>query len=307
MKVVITGASGMIGRSIVKELSGRKISLTCLSRLEQSDGRNGVRWLTGDLSVDGVAEQILEDQDAVVHLAHDTIPLSVGADILSVLQRNIYPTLKLIGAARKRTRAIHIIYLSSGGAIYGEPVVAKQPSRETDRCEPLTEYGIQKLIIERYLQVASMAGGVRCTVLRVSNAYGAVLNPDRMQGLIGTSVARVQQRQPLRLIGDPDNVRDYIHVTDIASAVRLALQHPSTFDIFNIGSGIGSSVLEVLDMISRIGECNSPVEVKEVRCSNLLASWNVLDISKAKAELDWSPTISLEAGIQAMFSKELAK
>lgn len=307
MKIAITGASGLIGQRIVEELSGGDFRLTCLSRREQADSRNGVRWLTGDLAVDGVAEQILDDQDVVVHLAHETTPLSVAADPISGLQAGISPTLKLIGAAKKCARAPHIIYLSSGGAIYGESVVAKQPSRETDRCEPLTEYGIQKLVIERYLHSAAMAGGLRCTVLRVSNAYGALLNPNRMQGLIGTSVARILQGQPLRLIGNPDNVRDYVHVTDIASAVRLALQHSGAFGIFNVGSGMGYSVLEVLDMISRIGGSDSPVEVQEVRGSNLLASRNVLDITKARAELGWSPTISLEAGIHAMFAVESAK
>ena len=307
MKIAITGASGLIGQRIVEELSGGDFRLTCLSRREQADSRNGVKWLTGDLAVDGVAERILDDQDVVVHLAHETTPLSVAADPISGLQSGISPTLKLIGAARKYARAPHIIYLSSGGAIYGESVVAKQPSRETDRCEPLTEYGIQKLVIERYLHSAAMAGGPRCTVLRVSNAYGALLNPNRMQGLIGTSVARILQGQPLRLIGNPDNVRDYVHVTDIASAVRLALQHSDAFGIFNVGSGLGYTVLEVLDMISRIRGSDSPVEVQEVRGSNLLASRNVLDITKARAELGWSPTISLEAGIHAMFTVESAK
>lgn len=307
MKISITGASGLIGQQIVDELYGSDFRLTCLSRREPSDSRNGVKWLTGDLAVDGVAERILYDQDVLIHLAHETTPLSVAADPISGLQRGISPTLKLIGAAKKCARAPHFIYLSSGGAIYGESVLAKQPSRETDRCEPLTEYGIQKLAIERYLHSAAIAGGLRSTLLRVSNAYGALLNPNRMQGLIGTSVARVLQGQPLRLIGNPCNVRDYVHVKDIASAVRLALQHSGPFGIFNVGSGIGHSVLEILDIISRIGGCDSPTEVQEVPGSNLLASRNVLDITKARAELGWFPKISLETGIQAMFAVESAK
>lgn len=307
MNIAITGASGLIGQRIVEELSGDDFRLTCLSRRERANSRNVIKWLTGDLAVDGVAERILDDQDMVVHVAHETTPLSVAADPVSGLNASIAPTLKLISAAKKCTRSPHIIYLSSGGAIYGESVVAKRPSRETDRCEPLTEYGIQKLVIERYLHSAAMAGGPRCTVLRVSNAYGGLLNPNRMQGLIGTSVARVLQGLPLRLIGNPDNVRDYVHVADIASAVRLALQHSCTFGIFNVGSGMGHSVLEVLDMISRIGGSDPPVEVQEVHGSNLLASRNVLDITKARAELGWSPTISLEAGIHGMFTVESAK
>lgn len=302
MKVAITGASGLIGHRIVEELSGSNFQLTCLTRRKQTHQCNNVKWLTGDLVSDGIAEKILDDQDVVVHLAHETMPLLVAADPISGLQEAVSPTMRLIEAAKKCKRAPHIIYLSSGGAIYGESVLSKKPSCETDRCEPLTEYGIQKLVIERYLHSAAMAGVLRCTVMRVSNAYGALLNPNRMQGLIGTSVTRMLRGQPLRMIGNPNNVRDYVHVKDIASAVGMALQHSGAFRIFNIGSGTGYSVLEVLDMISRIGGSSCPVEVQEVSGSNLLASWNVLDIKKAKLELGWSPSISLDAGIRAMFA-----
>jgi UDP-glucose 4-epimerase len=307
VKVAITGATGLIGQKIVEELFERGFALTCLSRREQVNAPEGIKWQVGDLAVDGVAEQIVDGQDVVVHLAHATVPLSVAANPLDGLQAGIVPTLKLIAAAKRCPSSPRIIYLSSGGAIYGEAVFADQLCRETDRCEPLTEYGIQKLVIERYLHSMAMAGGVRSTVLRVSNAYGALLNPNRMQGLIGTSVARMLQGQSLRLIGSPHNVRDYVHVTDIASAVSCSLQHSADFGIFNIGSGMGYTVLEVMDMISRIGGGGAPVEVQDVRGSNLLASRNVLDVAKAKAELGWSPTISLEAGIRSMFEASSAK
>lgn len=302
MKIAITGASGLIGHKLVEKLQSEDFYLTCLSRHQRQEEDSSTKWLIGDLRVDGVATSLVQDQDVIIHLAHETTPLSVIADPLESLQVGLYPTLKLIQAVKQCSTTPHIIYLSSGGAIYGEGSVVKRPSREIDICEPLTEYGIQKLAIERYLHSAAQTGDLRCTVLRVSNAYGALLDPNRMQGLVGTSVARVLRGQPLRLIGNPNNVRDYIYITDIMSAIGHVILNPNTFEIFNIGSGIGHSVLEVLDTISRISGNHYPIEIQEVPGSSLLTSWNVLDISKAREKLGWAPAISLDVGIESMFS-----
>lgn len=304
MKIAVTGATGLIGHHVVDGLAHDGLSLSCLTRREPpSEGRKNVRWLRGDLSRDEIAAQLLEEQDVVIHLANETVPLSASTDPVSGLQMAALPTLKLLEAVKRGARTPHLIYFSSGGAIYGEPVAPGQPFRESDRCEPLTEYGIQKLFIERMLHRAALAGDVRCTVLRVSNAYGAPLDSQRVQGLIGTSVTRIKQGQPLRLIGNPANVRDYVHLADLLEATRLALRHPGTFEVFNIGSGEGHSVREVIDTIVTVSRRPSPgVETMDVSGSQLLSSWSVLDITKARKNLGWTPKVSLRAGIESMYS-----
>ena len=300
MKLAITGASGLIGRRIIREFSCGDFELTCLSRNKQPNDNNYVKWFTGDLSVDGVAEELLKDQQVLIHLAHETKPLSVSGRVSHDLHNSIAPSLKLIQAIKARSKPLHMIYFSSGGAIYGEPIVPNRPNYETDRCHPPTEYGIQKLVIERYLHSASKVGDLRCTILRVSNVYGELLDSNRMQGLIGTSVTRALAGKPLRLIGNPHNVRDYIHLSDVMSVLKQVICHNGVFDIFNIGSGLGYSVLDVLNIILKVTGNNCNIETLQIPGDTLLPLWNVLDITKVMKEFKWCPTISLEAGIQSL-------
>lgn len=302
MRVAVTGGSGLIGRAIVDILKIEGVSITSLSRHEQPESSDAIKWVKGDLNTTGVAESLVENQDVIIHLAHDNTPLSANSDFVAGLESGVFPTLRLISAVIKSTHPPHIIFVSSGGAVYGEATLVHRPSRETDRCEPVMAYGIQKLTIERYLHNAAKCGAIRSTVLRVSNAYGDLLDPNRIQGIIGTSISRVIEGKTLRLIGNPHNIRDYVHISDIARAVSLSLRLTSDFEIFNIGSGVGHSVLEVLKKIALIGGNNSHIEVAEVAGSNLLPSWCVLDVNKAHDQLSWEACISLDEGISSMFA-----
>jgi len=304
MRIAVTGATGLIGRTVVERLVGAGVALTCLARHGVPQTTAGIKWLQGDLNKEGVAERVVANQDVIIHLAHDSTPLTATSDLIADVQSGIFPTLRLLCAAMHADHVPHIIYVSSGGAVYGEAACPDRLSRETDNCAPVMVYGIQKLMIERYLHGAARNGALRATVLRVSNAYGALLDPDRMQGLIGTSVSRIMAGKSLRLIGNPRNVRDYVHVHDIAAAILKSFRLASDFEIINIGSGVGHTVLEVLRKISQLGGNDSPIEITEVVGSDLLPSWCVLDVNKARELLDWEAGISLDEGISLMFAND---
>jgi len=303
MRILITGAQGLIGRAVVKGLVSEGLSLTCLSRREIPKSTNGVRWIKGDLVEQGVAEKVIEGQDAIVHLAHDSTPLTTSSDLIADARRSLFPSLQLIQAIVQSGHKPHVIYLSSGGAVYGGSAKDRRRYHETDVCAPVMAYGIQKLTVERYLHYAAENGSLRSTVLRVSNAYGDLLPAERMQGLIGTSISRILTGKPLRLIGNPLNVRDYVHISDVVAAVRKALNLVCDFEIINIGSGIGYSVIDVLELISRVSGNGVPILREEVAGSGLLPNWCVLDVSKARNILAWEANVSLEDGIAAMFAK----
>lgn len=307
MRVAVTGAMGLIGRAVVKSLSCDDISLTCLSRSEVPETTDGVRWLRGDLNNQEIAEELVAGQNIVIHLAHDSTPLTTSMNLISDVQRSLFPSLRLIQAIAASGNKPHVIYLSSGGALYGCTAGNDStPFREIDACAPVMSYGIQKITTERYLHNAAENNILRATILRVSNAYGELLPSERMQGLIGTSISRVLQGQPLRLIGDPQNVRDFVHINDIVIALRKTLQLTSDFEIINIGSGEGHSVFEVLKIISQIAGCKAPMLSEEVAGSKLLPNWCVLDVSKARNLLGWEAHITLNDGIAAMFAKARA-
>lgn len=301
MKIGVTGANGLLGRSIVGALQQLpKMEIRALVRqLPRVEGHPRTDWLLGDLARPEDCRAFVADLDVVLHCAHKNSPLTSDGDWAQDARLNLIPTLNLLGAIEGAKRCPHLIYPSSGGAVYGLSR-ACAPFRESDPCLPENSYGIQKLAVERYLRVFAERELLTATVLRIGNAYGWLLAPDRSQGFIGTAINRVLHGQPVRLIGDPHNVRDYVYVDDILSAVLKVLEGRRGFEIFNIGSGVGASVMDILALIERkIGE-PPLVHVETVVGAYRLPPWCVLDITAANQQLGWHPHVSLEEGIVRM-------
>ncbi len=302
MRIAITGAAGLIGCAAQKALmqaGGHELTLLYRNTLPDTD--TPAQWIKGDLTDVAVCDALVQGQEVIMHLAHEGTPLMRGKDLVADAVVNLLPSLQLLQAIEKNGCCPHIIYISSGGAVYGT-TFDHHPSREDDPCTPSLIYGIQKLTIEHYLRAAADKGILRATVLRVSNAYGALLPPLRMQGLIGTSVSRATMGLPLRLFGNPENIRDYVHVADVAQALVLALKHAHPFDIFNIGSGKKTSVIEILGLIRKISGSDLPIQSEELPENQTLPDCCLLDVSKAEQKLGWHARLRLEEGIRAMFS-----
>ena len=164
--------------------------------------------------------------------------------------------------------------------------------RETDVCAPLSSYGIQKLAAEHYLRLAAFRGQLTATVLRVGNAYGTLLPQHRMQGLIGVAINCVVHGRPVRVFGNPANVRDYIHLDELCNLAERVARPIEEFSILNVGSGRGHSVTDVLGLIE---QCyGGAIQVQaEPGCGKWLQDWVVLDITKAQRDFGWFPTVDL--------------
>jgi UDP-glucose 4-epimerase len=240
VKVLVTGARGLIGRGLIEDLRRRgEIEVTATSR-EPVHGEDQVRWVQSDLTRLEECLQLVEGQDAIVHLAQPAVPLTSDGDLASEVHSNLVPALNLIAAIRIAGTCPRFVFPSSGGAVYGRG--QERPFREDDRCEPANSYGLLKLTVEHYLRLASEHAQLSVVILRIANAYGMPLPPDRLQGLIGTAVSRVREGLPVRIIGSPENVRDYVHIDDISDAVHRALFLDTGCSTFNIGDGLGVSV-----------------------------------------------------------------
>jgi UDP-glucose 4-epimerase len=301
MRIGITGAAGLIGGSLLKQLAQLPgTEITALERFPSTE-ESGVRWLVGDLCSPKDCSRFVTGQEIIIHLAHTNSPLTSDADLVRDASDNLLPTLNLLQAVRDEGNCPQFIYPSSGGAIYGL-AQADNPFKESTPCLPLNSYGVLKLTVEHYLRLAAQRGHLSATVLRIANAYGWLLSPDRSQGLIGTAISRVLGGHPVRLFGNPANVRDYVHFDDICSAVLRAFDRSAGFEVFNIGSGVGHSVDDVVTLIEHVW--GNPVErINEAPANaGFLSDWCVLDIEKARRELGWEPKTSLEEGIQRMFA-----
>ena len=303
----ITGATGLLGERFLRHVAGAlpEVRVRCLARhvsghLEYP----GVEWMSGDLMNEADCAEFVEGVDVVAHFAQSNSPAISDRHWPSDLVANISPGLNLLEALRRRRGGgmCHLVFASSGGAVYGSEPADGVAFREMDECRPLSPYGIQKLAMEHYLRTASEQGWLRTTVLRISNAYGELLAAERRQGLIGVAMARVLAGQAVRVFGSLETVRDFVHVEDVARAFGVAAQSGGDgFRVFNIGAGQGHSVAEVLELIGRVTGREVRTEVSDFGKAAIgLVPKVVLANEKAREELGWVPEIGLEEGIREM-------
>jgi UDP-glucose 4-epimerase len=248
------------------------------------------------VSGDGLASA-LTDVDVVYHLVSTTVPSTSNADPIADVEGNLIGTLRLLKLMQANDVA-RIVYVSSGGTVYGNPTVLPVP--ESHSLEPLCSYGVVKVAVENYLRMYSELYGLTANVLRVSNPYGTHQHHIGVQGVIPTFFKKIAEGTPIEIWGDGSVVRDYLHVDDVVSALLTAGTR-TTSDIFNIGSGIGHTVNEILEIVQR--ETGRSADVRYLQRRKFDVERIFLDIAKAHNELGWQPKLSLEAGCALYWQK----
>jgi UDP-glucose 4-epimerase len=214
---------------------------------------------------------------------------------------NVVGTVNILEGARKSGTKV-VVFSSTGGAIYGEQETF--PATEDHRNSPECQYGVSKLCGEHYLEFYAKYYKLTCFAMRFGNVYGPRQNPKGEAGVVAIFVDRLIAGQSLTVNGDGGQTRDFIHVDDVANAVLKVSEtvQPGRFSVYNVGTGIETSVNQVSDALiaawnSTEGGKGKKVEVKfgpelpgEQRRS-------VIDASKLNRDFDWSPRISLEKGL----------
>jgi UDP-glucose 4-epimerase len=303
----VTGASGFLGSSLLRAFEAdpglRVVALTRTLGPLQAEPSPNVEWRQVDLGSEEDCRAFVHDVDAIVHLAHTNTPLTSNRNLPSDASVNTDPTLTLLQAIREAGTRPHLVYASSGGALY-RPSDDGSPVDEESPLEPLTSYGILKLAFEQYLRMGAHDGWLRATVLRIGNPYGVLLPTERLQGFIGVALHQLLEGRPVRVFGDLDNVRDYVHLDDVCRAFRSALDSADAFSLYNIGSGRGTSVRGVLEILGRVTGSEVAIERDEIPGDAArLPRWIVLDSAKADRELGWRPDVELEDGVRTMWER----
>ena len=302
LRCLVLGGTGFIGRRLCSALVAKGAKVRSLTRRRilpfSPDARawhSQIEWVHGTFGDPALIRNTLRNIDIIFHLFSTTLPATSNEDIQFDLTSNVLPTLQLLQTARDC--GIHkVIFISSGGAIYG--ISPHLPVAEDNPTNPISAYGIHKLSIEKYLQLFHQHWQLDYGVLRVSNPYGIGQPVDRPQGVIAQFVHKAIAHEVLDIWGDGSATRDFIHIDDVIEAFLLLMHHGGPSRLFNIGSGKGHSLLEVISIIEAI--MGEPVEVRFLPARSVDIPRNVLDISRAKSELGWSPRKTLEAGIQQM-------
>lgn len=301
MKILIVGGAGFLGSGIAKACLAAGHQVRVFTRPTRSlvrldDIFDQVEVVHGDFMDDHAVGEALVGMDAVAHSLSTTFPKTVIASAAYDVMSNLLPTIRLVDNCLKQG-VRNITYLSSGGTVYGEARYV--PIDEEHPRNPLSLYGLSKLTIENYLHFIAQSQDLAVKTLRIGNPYGIEQNIYGVQGIVGVALGAMLRRRPFTIFGDGGNVRDYIAAEDVFRATVAAIEYPCSL-IANIGTGQGTSILELLSLIQDVA--GSRLEIQHLPDRGIDVRKNILDSSLARTKLAWAPSTALEGGIAKVVS-----
>jgi UDP-glucose 4-epimerase len=295
MRAIVTGGAGFIGSHVVEALLARGDEVHVLDDL--SKGRRENVAAAAELHVADIREpdEVFDSARprAVFHLAAQAdVRVSVEQPVLDA-DVNVLGTLRILEAARRH--AAKVVLASTGGAIYGE---CDRPAAETAPRQPLAPYGTSKLAAEEYLATYNRLHGTQHVSLRYANVYGPRQVVHGEAGVVAIFMGLLRDGGTPRIYGDGRQERDYVYAGDVASATVAALDRKG--GVFNVGTGVATSVLELYAAIQRATGIERAAEHAPARLGELRRS--VLDVSLAARELGWTPQTGLADGLASTWA-----
>ena len=297
MKALVTGAAGFIASHVVElylQQGYEVVIVDDLSTGRRSNLNPAATFYKMDIRSPELATVFEKERPDIVnhHAAQMDVRRSV-ADPLFDADVNIRGSINVIECA-KRYGVKKMVYISTGGAVFGEPEYV--PCDENHPINPICQYGASKHTVEHYLYMYKVNYGLNYVVLRYPNVFGPRQDPHGEAGVVAIFTGQMLTDKQVIINGDGEQLRDYVYVGDCARANLLALTIEKAEGIYNLGSGRGTTVNQVFDALKNItgyrrDPVHGPAKVGETRAI-------YLDASKARRELGWEPTVSLEDGLR---------
>ena len=295
MKILVTGGAGFIGSNVVDAYvaAGHQVLVADdLSAGKRANVNPAATLHEVDIASPELVALVQAERPDIInhHAAQTSVRHSVG-NPLDDCRRNILGSLNVIDAARDAGVG-KLIYISSGGAIYGEP--STLPCPEEHPIVPDSPYGASKHAPEHYLDIYSRMYGLRYTVLRYGNVYGPRQDPFGEAGVIAIFAAQMLAGQPATINGSGDQERDFVYVGDAVRANLLALE-TGDGEAFNIGSGEGTTINQVFELLKEAIGYEHDVIRGPAKAGETFRIY--LNITKAAHDLGWRPEVSLRDGL----------
>lgn len=306
--ILLIGGAGFIGSALIKRffdddnyriyvLEPERANLDRLKLYGDS-----ITIFQGDIVDNATVLKIIlkNNINIVVHLVSTLIPGSSLPHFQNEMNNIILPTMYLMELCSENN--IKFIYFSSGGTIYGNN--KNGLNIETDKKEPISYYGLSKNIVEEMIQFEHRRTNLEYLILRPSNPYGYGQNIYGKQGLIAVSIGKILKEEPLTVWGDGNSVRDYIHIDDLADAVYQLEKGNIVNETVNIGSGVGYSVNQIIQILDNMIDIK--IKVNYVSSRGVDVDSLILDISRLKSLINFNP-VDINIGIKKFINQIFTK
>lgn len=300
-RAVVVGANGFIGSHLVDTLVEAGHDVTAFGRFNDRPPAftsKAVTIVGGDFLNRADIEQAVAGADAVFHFLSTTSPATAENDPLLDIRTNVAHTVELLQACVAASVS-DFYFASTGGAIYGPQGLSEYS--ETDATHPVSPYGIGKLSIENYLRYFEVMHGLRSTSLRISNPYGTRQHEHSRQGLIPIALRQILSGEPVVRFGDGSMVRDYLYVEDLTRMISAMVGSPRAHRVYNLGSGTGHTVAEVLSSLRRVTGIDFAVTERTVPAT--FVDRVILDTSRFRSEFGAFELTGLDEGIGRIFEE----
>lgn len=299
MNIVVLGSAGFIGTNLVKKLSDINdvriravdVSMAYLDNIRNFN-KNNVELFEHVFGSTVCFDSLLEGQDVVYHLVSTTIPANSNKSIYDDFNSNVMGTINLLDSC-VRSGIKKVVFISSGGTVYGRE--GTYPLSEDEKTNPISSYGLQKLTIEKILQVYNYEYGLDYRVARLSNPYGPYQRPNGKLGAVTTFIYKILKNESIHVYGDGSVIRDYIYIDDAINAIIKIASTNAEYKLFNVGRGQGVSINELLCTIQKVLDRKADVIYEHSR--NTDVPINYLDISRYKSCFGELCLTDLEEGI----------
>ena len=305
--VVITGGAGFIGSHLAERFLRESWTVHVIDNLVSGKRENlpaNVTFHELDIRDPKAAELIASVKpDVLAHLAAQMDVRRSVEDPVYDASVNVLGSLNLLEAVRKQSPRTRVVFASTGGALYGDNTTP--PNFEDFKKDPESPYAITKLTVEYYLAYYGRVHELDTVAMRFGNVYGPRQDPHGEAGVVAIFCGRILQGRPLTIYGDGQQTRDYVYVGDVAEALWAAatrtLPPVGLLDArgFNVGTGLGTSVVELANILLEAAGTTVPIEFAPRRPGEAQDSF--VDIGKADRLLGWKPRVSLREGLAQSF------
>ena len=280
MNILVLGGDGFLGSHVVDQLVPTGHEITVFDRFPYrisrnlEHHRNSIRFISGEFQNRDDLFKALSGKDIVYHFVSATNPAASWNDPLIEVEENIRSSIMFFELA-VRQGVKKIVFPSSGGTVYGPQNL---PVDENTIPQPLSPYGIAKLTTEHFLNYFRLHYGIASDIYRIGNPYGSRQPVMRPQGVIAVWMHEILNGSEIQIYGNNTTFRDYIYIKDVAYLMSHSLKNLVSSDVYNLGSGIGTSIMQLLNIFQQVVDIPFRYRIQEKRPSD--NSSIVLDSSK---------------------------